>query len=150
MPGTVTGDVDFPRIARPNLDKPAVRTRESVLLGTETRCCATPMGSKESVGAFDRDGEFAGLGLNRVDVGVEVTELDDAVPVADVAMRVVGGRSWAQQHLDRVTLVHRPVADCRLIQGKLQVEHLARIDMSRPDEVQEIRQESSDGCRAAV
>ena len=39
-----------------------------------------------SVGPLDRHGEVAGLRFDGTDVGVEMPDPDDAVPVADVAV----------------------------------------------------------------
>src|SRR5215216_3561921 len=59
-------------------------------------------------------------------------------------------RSWLQQHLDRLALVHRAIALGGLIERELDVEDLARVDLPVPDEVDELGQEAAHRGGAAV
>src|SRR5262245_42290671 len=58
--------------------------------------------------------------------------------------------SYAQQGLDRPTLVHRAVRLCDLVERQCEVEHLAWIDLSVPYEIDQLRQVSPDRRRATV
>src|SRR5215213_10250520 len=49
--------------------------------------------------------------------------------------------SWPQQRLDRLTLVHRPVAVGHAIERQRQIEHLSWIDRSvehQPDQLRQV------------
>src|SRR6266705_3214905 len=46
--------------------------------------------------------------------------------------------SWAQQGLDRAALVHRAIALSHLIERQNQIEHLARVDLPVPHQVNQL------------
>src|SRR5438132_6082389 len=55
-----------------------------------------------------------------------------------------------QQRLDGAAFVHGAVALGDLIEGELEVEDLAGVDLTVPDEVDELRKEPADRCGAAM
>src|SRR6185437_9066969 len=57
---------------------------------------------------------------------------------------------WAQQRLDRATLVHGAVSLRHLVQGKCQVEDLARFDLPVPNLLDQVGQIPPHRSRAAV
>src|SRR4051794_6404687 len=64
----------------------------------------------------------------------------------------VGGRrpSGAEQRLDGAALVHGAIALGGLVEREGEVEDLPRVDLTIPDEVDELGQEPPDRCGAAV
>src|SRR5215203_4444043 len=59
-------------------------------------------------------------------------------------------RLGAQQHLDCTTVIHRLIALGHLVERQLQVEHLARVDLPVPDQLDELRQEAAYRCRSTM
>src|SRR4051812_40781691 len=64
--------------------------------------------------------------------------------------RAMPWRSGTEEDLDGLPGVHRLVAGRGLVQRKLEVEHLAGVDLPVPNYVDELRQESADRGRAAM
>jgi hypothetical protein len=59
-------------------------------------------------------------------------------------------RSRPQEHLDRVAPVHRAVGLRGLVERQLEVEHLARVDLAVPDEIDQLGQEAPHRRGSAV
>src|SRR5437867_10660728 len=55
-----------------------------------------------------------------------------------------------QQRLDRAALVHRAIALRHLIQRQCQVEYFSWINLSIPDQVDQLREEMAHWCRSTV
>jgi ATP-NAD kinase C-terminal domain len=61
-------------------------------------------------------------------------------------------RAWsrAQEHLDRFSLVHCPVAGGGFVERQFEVEDLARVDLAIPDQVDQLGQKAAHWGRPSV
>src|SRR4051794_36595077 len=56
---------------------------------------------------------------------------------------------WAQQRLDRATLVHRAIAVADLIERQHEIEYFSRVDLPGEDQIDQLRQIPTNGRRTA-